>query len=249
MTKEEHLNEQTQTSLEGSPGGIGIGEEPTKTGTQGPAKSENPGNGPGAKTGTKTGPEADSRPGPETGPAKSNSKTRTRTRANKKEKEAVGIPVLNSPESPAPTAPSVPKKKKKKVNEKVVAENAANFALLIQGVFNIVAMRSGEHWAITQEEAQGIATPAARIMERYDITEKVNEYGDYVALAVATGMVIVPRVIISQMQKPTKAPAKVVTDANERPPVISIDKNAKRTDLTSPAGSVFKSAIDAAIID
>jgi hypothetical protein len=246
MTKEEHLNEQTQTSLEGSPGGIGTGKETRKTGTPGPAKSENPGNGPGAKTG----PETQDGPGPETGPAKSNSRTRTRTRANKKEKEAVGIPVLNSPEPPAPTAPPIPKKKpKKKVNEKVVAENAANFALLIQGVFNIVAMRSGDHWAITQEEAQGIATPAARIMERYDITEKVNEYGDYVALAVATGMVIVPRVIISQMQKPTKAPAKVVTDANERPPVISIDKNAKRTDLTSPAGSVFKSSLDANILD
>jgi hypothetical protein len=245
MTKEEHLNEQTQTSLEGSPGGIGTGKETPKTGTPGPAKSENPGNGPGAKTG----PEADSRPGPETGPAKSNSRTRTRTRTNKKEKEAVGISVLNPPVPPPPAPAAEPKKKKKKVNEKVVAENAANFALLIQGVFNIVAMRSGDHWAITQEEAQGIATPAARIMERYDITEKVNEYGDYVALAVATGMVIVPRVIISQMQKPTKAPAKVVTDANERPPVISIDKNAKRTDLTSPAGSVFKSSLDANILD
>jgi len=68
---------------------------------------------------------------------------------------------------------------------------------VLQGLFAVVAARAGAHWAITEEEAEAIATPAANIISRYIDTEKMAKYSDPAALVIALGVVLVPRVMIS----------------------------------------------------
>lgn len=75
---------------------------------------------------------------------------------------------------------------------------------VLQGLFSLVATRTGAYWAITAEEAETIATPAANIIARYIDTEKMAKYSDLAALVMALGVVLVPRVMITITKKGEK---------------------------------------------
>lgn len=86
-------------------------------------------------------------------------------------------------------------------------EAAKMISALVKTVFDITSIRAGAHWALSQKEADAIATPAANIMGRYDLTEKMGEYGDWFGLTMALGAAAVPRVLI---QLSTNKPQKEV---------------------------------------
>lgn len=90
---------------------------------------------------------------------------------------------------------------------------------LIQGVFLIGATRLGEHWVLTDEEADAIASPAANIMAKYIDADKLAKFSDPAALVFALGAVMLPRVMIQVQMKPKKEvkpiePDKRVTGAS-----------------------------------
>lgn len=95
------------------------------------------------------------------------------------------------------TAPA-PKKRKTKQEKNTETKSLINTVLLVG--FDIVAARAGSHWSITQEEAENITNPLVKIMDRLNITEKVEKYGDWTALALAAGLVVVPRAMQSIME-------------------------------------------------
>lgn len=83
----------------------------------------------------------------------------------------------------------------KKINEtKLVEENVSMMLRLGSGM---LAERVGEHWNISDAEANSIAEPLARIMERLNLTKLTGKYMDYISLVTAVGMVVVPRIMIS----------------------------------------------------
>lgn len=98
------------------------------------------------------------------------------------------------------------KKAAKKSSKKDTDLVAGQMAFFIQGIFGLVASRSGEHWYISDMEAQNVAEPAARILDRMEISETVAAYSDYAALALATGAIIIPRVIHGNQIKAARQP-------------------------------------------
>lgn len=111
------------------------------------------------------------------------------------------------PKDIVPVPPTPKKTTKKKLSKKEQArleridELAENISVIIKTGFELVAMRTDPLWCISTDEANSIAAPLARIMDRMELTEKIDEYGDYVALAAAAGWVVVPRFLMYQDKK------------------------------------------------
>lgn len=111
------------------------------------------------------------------------------------------------PKDIVPVPPTPKKTTKKKLTKKEQArleridELAENISVIIKTGFELVAMRTDPLWGISTDEANSIAAPLARIMDRMELTEKIDEYGDYVALAAAAGWVVVPRFLMYQDKK------------------------------------------------
>lgn len=126
------------------------------------------------------------------------------------------IRILDGTEEPAgqgeKSAPLVSRieeePKKRKYQRKTVKKDAGSekqaAVMMISGLIGtvtaIVSTRVGEEWAFSEEECNMIASPMVSIMERYNILDKMGQYGDFLALAAALGMTIVPRVKITQQK-------------------------------------------------
>jgi len=69
--------------------------------------------------------------------------------------------------------------------------------------FAVVGARYGDHWALSNDEAQGLAVASDKAMRHY--LGNV-EMGPGVALAVTAGMIVLPRVVVtmSMQQGPEK---------------------------------------------
>lgn len=177
---------------------MGQQEENKLSGEAGKSGGQTPGSG-GGKQGT--GKQSTSAPRAERGPGE-----RAGEGAGK---ESQGVPGLATIEVPGEAPKKEQGKKssskgktaKQKKKEKSVQELADNLQVLIKTGFDMLSLRAGELWALSQEEAENIASPLARILERYDLSAQASEYGDYIALAVALGLTIAPRVIMFQQEK------------------------------------------------
>ena len=99
----------------------------------------------------------------------------------------------------------------------VAPETAILVQSVIQGVFSVGAARLGSHWAITDEEAEGIAIPTANIIAKYMDTESMAKYSDPAALMIALGVVVVPRVMITISKKKEVKPNVRIADSEPRP--------------------------------
>ncbi len=80
-------------------------------------------------------------------------------------------------------------------------ETVILFQSVIQGVFAVGAGRLGPHWQLSPEEAEGIAVPAANIMAKYMDSDLMAKYSDPIALLIALGVLIAPRVVINVTTK------------------------------------------------
>lgn len=111
----------------------------------------------------------------------------------------------------APEAPKGSKQQAAKVTEAATAHTAHMMAAMIKTVSDICGIRPGmEHWRMSQAEAEAIAKPAAEIMAKHSLTDKASEYADYIALIVAVGVAIVPRVMY-QMERNKSTQPGVIT--------------------------------------
>jgi hypothetical protein len=90
---------------------------------------------------------------------------------------------------------------------KKIGVTTENVASLIQTCGDIVGNREGfEIWKLDEKECKQIADPLSRIIARSDYLERItNEYGDVIALSIAAGTVVIPRMMIqASMNKEKK---------------------------------------------
>ena len=90
-------------------------------------------------------------------------------------------------------------KKRKDIQMELKKEQ---LSVLIKTIFDIAASRKGnEIWKLSHEESLLLSDPLANILNRNPYFDKVaSQYGDYLALLIALGTIIVPRAIISMKQ-------------------------------------------------
>jgi hypothetical protein len=143
--------------------------------------------------------------------------------SGKEEKENQADPVLVGAQPPV----IKPKRShhKKTTPKADIKDLTENIAQAVQGIFALVAARAGEYWQVSHEEALKVAAPAARILDRLDLSGRASAYSDYIALAVALFGIIAPRLFMAQLQKPAE-------NKREVPRLVRTDNrndNSKRT--------------------
>jgi hypothetical protein len=136
--------------------------------------------------------------------------------------------ILDPPRKKATTAPK--RKTKKDVQAELKKEQ---LAVLIKTIFDVMGTRPGyEVWKLSQEESILIADPLTNILNKNPLVDKIaSEYGDYIALLVAVGTIIIPRVMLQVKSKPKKE-EKITYDKQtgiKRDPRVE-----SRTDGTRP---------------
>jgi hypothetical protein len=144
-------------------------------------------------------------------------------------KTATDIPKLVLVEDPAgeeeadqtPAAPKNPTKRKRKDIQYEIKKE--QLAVLIKTTFDIVGSREGmEIWKLSQKEAELIAEPLSALMAKNPLVDKLtSQYGDWIALIIALGTIIVPRAFImmatkKKEKKETVKPYVTINKANEK---------------------------------
>ena len=145
--------------------------------------------------------------------------------------------LVDVPESEDPEILDQTKKKpstssRRKTKKDIQTElKKEQLAVLIKTIFDVMATRPGfEVWKLSQEESILISDPLANILNKNPMVDKIaSEYGDYIALIVAIGTIIIPRVMLQVKSKPKKE-EKITYDKN---PGIKRDPRVEsRTDGT-----------------
>lgn len=126
--------------------------------------------------------------------------------------KVVEVPILNLP------TPKTPTKKKSSSKEPALDKSLeSNVSMLLQTGFEFASTRLGEHWKVSEEETKAISEPMTRILQRLGVNETANKYMDYFALLAGVGMVIVPRVLITQsMPKEVQNGGAVTKQPNKK---------------------------------
>jgi hypothetical protein len=85
--------------------------------------------------------------------------------------------------------------------------NTDELTAFIIGVFNLAGGLAGSHWFVTEDEANQIAEPLTRIMNKMNKKKKskVNDYMAPMLLITAIGSILVPRLMITTMEWREKA--------------------------------------------
>jgi hypothetical protein len=136
-------------------------------------------------------------------------------------------------EMPVP-APKNPKKKRKEVAYELKKEQ---LSILIKTTFDIIGTRPGlEMWKLSQKEAELIAEPMSGLMNKNPFFDRItSEYGEWIALIVALGTVIIPRAFIMIAAKPKKEKEKI------KPYVPIAENNRKQAGPGDTSGAAKQS--------
>ena len=139
------------------------------------------------------------------------------------------------PESaPAPKNPS--KRKRKEIQFEFKKEQ---LSILIKTTFDIIGSREGlEMWKLSQKEAELIADPLSGLLAKNPMIDRItSEYGEWIALIVALGTVILPRAFVMWAAKPDKK-EKI------KPYVAINEPTKKQTDRTTASRNEGRTAGD-----
>jgi hypothetical protein len=87
--------------------------------------------------------------------------------------------------------------------KKEIEENALSLKphlkMLIMVSFDMTAKRLGDHWRITDQEAEQVAEPLSKILGKYmKASEAMEKYADWFGVIGALAMIILPRWMIHQ---------------------------------------------------
>lgn len=103
----------------------------------------------------------------------------------------------NSDEIPKPKRHYKKRETKSKIEtNNIIDETQLNS--LFCGMFSLLALKLGEHWRITNDEASQITKPLSNILERYNVSEQVSKMSDGLLLLMAVTTITLPRVLISR---------------------------------------------------
>jgi hypothetical protein len=151
---------------------------------------------------------------------------------NVDENNSVGVVDIESLEDvPKPKKRGRPagwrKDESKKVEEKKVEGLSANDVTpILQGLFGLVSLKAGEHWNISNQEAEQVAKPLCNILVKLNLSEKVSNISDGTALVIALLTIVAPRVILTASAK--KVEKKVVEGVSEDEKIRQFKKNSTR---------------------
>jgi hypothetical protein len=93
------------------------------------------------------------------------------------------------------------------------AQSVAMITMVLGGVFEVLAVRLGDHWRLDPKEAKAIAEPAVAVLDKYlpDF-----ESGPELALVASLGMVVLPRALQQkQIAQQTENDKETVNDGNQ----------------------------------
>jgi hypothetical protein len=93
-----------------------------------------------------------------------------------------------------PRAPKTSTPAKKVDNSKI---GVSEINSMLCGIFGLVALKGGEHWNITPEEANSVSVPLTNILDKLNITERVANVSDGAMLCVAAATITIPRILIT----------------------------------------------------
>jgi hypothetical protein len=118
------------------------------------------------------------------------------------------FPRMVNVEVPTPGEPKTekkPPKKKYKPKPKPLL-HGDNLEQILRTVSDIVSNRPGyEIWKLDDKEISQLSEPLANVLSRSSYLEKItDEYGDYVALCIAIGMIVIPRLLVQLKQNNEK---------------------------------------------
>jgi hypothetical protein len=109
--------------------------------------------------------------------------------------------------------------------KKEIEENALSLKphlkMLIMVSFDMTAKRLGDHWRITDQEAEQVAEPLSKILGKYmKASETMEKYADWFGVIGALAMIILPRWMIHQqiMKEKKKGEANNATARNSNGP-------------------------------
>lgn len=114
---------------------------------------------------------------------------------------------ISSP--PKPIIVEIPESVQASTNEKKVRKtptrgkkevviSQTEISNLIMGIFSLVSLKAGEHWAVTQDEASQVGKPLESILKKMDLLEKVTNASDGAMLLFAVVSITLPRVLITK---------------------------------------------------
>lgn len=149
----------------------------------------------------------------------------------------VEIPTPDEPkqEDQEQTKTNVKRPRKKTATTKKAGLTGSNLAGIIKALSDIIGNREGyELWKLDDKECEQLAEPLAKVIARSSYLEDVtNEYGDVIALVIAMGTIIIPRLIlqmkINNDKKKNETNTKEKTN-NDREPGTGTGNNESRQD-------------------
>jgi hypothetical protein len=108
------------------------------------------------------------------------------------------------PGSEAPAAPKRSHKKKVAPEPKDLNVLEQNITTVGNAAFGMVGLATGSPhiWTLYPGEMEGVAAPAARIIDRAGATESTNKYTDYIMLFGAVALIVLPRIMEMRKMKP-----------------------------------------------
>lgn len=116
----------------------------------------------------------------------------------------------------------------KKVQDETFKENIKMFLSI---GFNVVANRAGNHWNISDQEAEQIAQPLNNIVSKLSHVEQIAQNMDYVNLTSALIGAIAPRAIQTIQMKKEAEKHGVIKPRRESK---NVERNNKRNDTSEP---------------
>lgn len=93
----------------------------------------------------------------------------------------------------------------RKAKSKETGISTNDISMLISGMFSLVSLKAGEHWNVSQDEANTISKPLENILRKMDLLEKVSNISDGAMLVFAVSSITIPRLLISnEMMKASR---------------------------------------------
>ncbi len=89
-------------------------------------------------------------------------------------------------------------------------ESAAMVGMMYSGLFSVLSMRLGEHWALEQAEVEALSVPTVAVIAKYLPNAKA---GPEAVLLGAVAMVVLPRLMVKAEPKTTEKDSQKTTEA------------------------------------
>lgn len=131
--------------------------------------------------------------------------------------------------------------RKKQTTQELSVIDSTQIFVILKTMSAVVASRPGmEMWALTDQEVKSIADPLNNIIAKADKSGMLTQHADAVALVVACGTILLPRIIMTiTMQKAVKNNARTgnAVNTNIKPGNDKARKNVVPTESADKSTS------------